>query len=81
MNHMAVTFTTLDEIASAIGELGFRRDVGELAFPELVPAREVLARLMFACLPRCGSWMELWPNTRTIFDEVLRREQPINGRN
>jgi hypothetical protein len=37
---------TLDEIARAIGELGFRREPGELAWPHLEPEMKVLKTLL-----------------------------------
>jgi hypothetical protein len=42
---ITVTALTLDEIAIAISELGFRREVGELCWPELAPEQTVLSDL------------------------------------
>jgi hypothetical protein len=40
-----LTDTTLDEIATAISELSFRRNRGQLCWPELGPERKVLKDL------------------------------------
>jgi hypothetical protein len=42
---IVVTSTTLDEIARAISELGFRREVNELSWPELEPEQRTLRNL------------------------------------
>jgi hypothetical protein len=42
----AVTITTLDEIALAISELGFRRETGELSWPELEPEHTALKAIL-----------------------------------
>jgi hypothetical protein len=41
-----ITATTLDEIAKAICELGFRRNVGEQCWPELKPEHDTLIDLL-----------------------------------
>jgi hypothetical protein len=45
INLVAVS-TTLDEIARAINDLGFRREVGELRWPHLEPEHKALKYLI-----------------------------------
>ena len=51
-NLEAVAATTLNEIARAISELGFRRQPGELAWPHLEPEMKTLAELVRRCAER-----------------------------
>jgi hypothetical protein len=44
--NVAATATTLDEIAWAISELGFRREVGEMTWPHLEPEYKTLRFLI-----------------------------------
>lgn len=43
---IVVTATMLDEIASAISELDFRRELGELSWPELEPEHKALKAML-----------------------------------
>jgi hypothetical protein len=46
MANVVATNTTLDEIAQAINDHGFRREVGELKWPHLEPEYRTLKRLI-----------------------------------
>jgi hypothetical protein len=57
-NPIAVTATMLDEFALAVSELGSRREVGELRWPELGPEQKVLKDLFrqrIALIPGAAS--------------------------